>query len=129
MDLSTIDTLAVAEKGWEYTWVHPKTGIASDMTFSLYGAGSSAFKKGQAKIDQYHKNHERSGKKEDDDELQNLHAGLLALCTRGWKGVTKNGKEVEFSFDNAVDIYTNYPLVANQVLGEIYNVIEQLEKN
>ena len=129
MDFTKVDTISAAEKGFDYTFVDPRTGEDTDAVFSLYGVGSRAYKQGQQKIDAYRSLQEKRGKKVDDEELETLHAELLAKCTRGWKGVTEGDKVLEFSYDNAVQLYSKYPVLSSQIISEVFNVIDKLEKN
>lgn len=42
-------------------------------------------------------------------------AKLLAVVTVGWKGLKFGGKEYEFSADNAIKLYNEYPWIKDQV--------------
>lgn len=129
MDFAKVDTIAAAEKGFTYTFVDPRTGKDTDAVFDLYGVGSHAYKQGQAKIDAYRKLQEKRGKQVDEDEVEHLHAELLAKCTRGWKNVEIEGKKIEFTPENAIELYSKYPVVSGQIIAEVFNVIDKLEKN
>ena len=129
MDFAKVDTISAAEKGFDYTFIDPRTGEDTDAVFSLYGVGSRAYKQGQAKIDAYRSLQEKRGKKVDDEDLELLHAELLAKCTRGWKNVEIDGKKIEFSPENAIDLYSKYPVVSSQIISEVFNVIDKLDKN
>ena len=81
MDFAKVDTISAAEKGFDYTFIDPRTGDDTDAVFSLYGVGSRAYKQGQAKIDAYRSLQEKRGKKVDEGGLELLHAELLSKCT------------------------------------------------
>ena len=49
--------------------------------------------------------------------------------TIGWKNITRNGKEIVFSVEEAGKIYSEYPLIGNQVAEFILNEQNFLKKN
>lgn len=129
MDFSTVDTLAAAEKGFDYTFIHPVTKEETDCVISVIGAGSRPYKQAMAKIEAYKNNQFKRGKSPDDEVLEELHVEMLAKCTKGWKNVQEGGKDVPFNYENAKRMYSAYPVMANQVLEAIHNIEEMLEKN
>jgi phage/plasmid-associated DNA primase len=50
-----------------------------------------------------------------DFDLKDESVELLAKCTKGWSGITESGKEVPFSYENAVKLYTKYLWLREQI--------------
>lgn len=112
-DLAKLDTSKTAEEGAELHVAHPATGEDLGIKISLIGMDSKTFrdisksrataslKKKSRDIDLY------QGEAESID--------LLAKCTKGWEGITEDGIEVKFSYENAVKLYTKYLWLKEQV--------------
>jgi len=126
MDLKNIDTIAAAEKGFTHTFILPN-GSDSDLKVTVLGAGSRAYKQAMAKIEAYKQQCYKRNKTPEDEVLEEMHIKMLASCTKSWEGVEEDGKEVKFSADEAIRVYTAYPLLSNQVIEAIHNVLAQLE--
>ena len=112
-DLATLDTAKVAEEGAELRVAHPTTGEDLGITITLIGTDSKTFRdisKSRATASLKKKTREI-----DLDQNESDAVDLLAKCTKGWSGVTENGKEVAFSFDNAVQLYTKYLWLREQI--------------
>lgn len=123
-----LDTISAAEKGFTYT-VKDIDGVDTDCLIDVLGVGSRVHKQAQAKIDKQMAVFAGRNKTMDDDQSNELYIELLAKCTKGWINVEEDGKQVEFSYDNAVDMYTKYPVLRNQVLAAIHDVKAMLEGN
>lgn len=123
-----MDTLAAAEKGFTYTVVDLDDND-TDCTVDVLGVGSRVFKQAKQRIDNQESQAAKKGKTLDEDLSNDLWVELLAKCTKGWKNVEEDGKPVEFSYDNAVRMYTAYPYLRNQILAAIHDVKSMLEKN
>ena len=54
---------------------------------------------------------------------------VTPLLTIGWKNITRNGKEIVFSVEEAGKLYADYPLIGNQVAEFILNEQNFLKKN
>jgi len=134
MDFAKRDILAVAEKGFDFIWTDPIPDLSPDaekepdVVISLLGAGSRVHKQAAARLDAYHAQCQRTGKPADAEHIKQLITELTAKCTTGWKNVAVDGKDVPFSYENAVDMYTKYPILREPVFEAIHNVIVQLEK-
>lgn len=122
------DTIGAAEKGFTYI-VKDFDEVETDCTIDVVGVGSRIFKQAKQKIDNQESIYLRKGKKMDEDTSNELWVELLAKCTKGWKNVEEDGKQMEFSFDNAVYMYSSYPFLRNQVLAAIHDVKAMLEGN
>ena len=112
-DLAKLDTAKVAEEGAELHVAHPTTGEDLGITITLIGTDSKTFRdisKSRATASLKKKTREI-----DLDQNESDAVDLLAKCTKGWSGITENGKEVAFSYDNAVQIYTKYLWLREQI--------------
>lgn len=123
-----MDTISAAEKGFWYT-VKDLEEIDTDCEIEVVGVGSRIFKQAKQKIDNQEFVYAKRGKKMDEDTSNDLWVELLAKCTKGWKNVEEDGKQMEFSFDNAVYMYSSYPFLRNQVLAAIHDLRSMLEGN
>lgn len=110
MDLSTLlpkDSAAIKLK-------HPVSGsIIDDVEISITGHDSATFKnaiKARAKAQIARKKGDVDFEANDKESIE-----LLATCTTGWCGISEGGKELPFSFANAVYIYTKYNWIREQV--------------
>ena len=122
------DTLSAAEKGFTYI-LKDFDGIEQDASVDVLGVGSRIHKQAQQKIDNQVAIFDKRGKKMDEDQSNELYIEMLAKCTKGWKNIEEDGKAVEFSFDNAVRMYTDYPFLRNQILAAVHDVKAMLEGN
>jgi len=127
MDLKKIDVIAAAEKGFEFTIKEP-SGDETDIVIEVLGAHSRIYKQENAKIEAYKEQQWKRGKQPDQEILEEKHIAMFAACTKGWKGIEEDGKAVPFSKEEAVRIYAAYPVIANQVIEAVHNVVGQLEK-
>ena len=112
-DLAKLDTAKVAEEGAELHVAHPTTGEDLGITITLIGTDSKTFRdisKSRATASLKKKTREI-----DLDQNESDAVDLLAKCTKGWSGITENGKEIAFSYDNAVQLYTKYLWLREQI--------------
>ena len=112
-DLAKLDTAKVAEEGADLHVAHPTTGEDLGITITLIGTDSKTFRdisKSSATASLKKKTREI-----DLDQNESDAVDLLAKCTKGWAGITENGKEVAFSYDNAVQLYTKYLWLREQI--------------
>lgn len=112
-DLAKLDTAKVAEEGVELHVAHPTTGEDLGIVITLIGTDSKTFRdisKSRATASLKKKTREIDLDQNESDAVE-----LLAKCTKGWTGITENGKEVAFSYDNAVQLYTKYLWLREQI--------------
>ena len=112
-DLAKLDTAKVAEEGAELHVAHPTTGEDLGITITVIGTDSKTFRdisKSRATASLKKKTREI-----DLDQNESDAVDLLAKCTKGWSGITENGKEIAFSYDNAVQLYTKYLWLREQI--------------
>ena len=112
-DLAKLDTAKVAEEGAELRVAHPTTGEDLGITITLIGTDSKTFRdisKIRATMALKKKTREIDLDQNESDAVE-----LLAKCTKGWSGITENGKDIPFSYDNAVQLYTKYLWLREQI--------------
>lgn len=112
-DLATLDTSKVAEEGAELLVEHPTTGEDFGIKITLIGTDSKTFRdlsKSRATASLKKKSRDIDF---DQGEAESIE--LLAKCTKGWEGITEDGIEVPFSYENAVKLYTKYLWLKEQV--------------
>ena len=112
-DLAKLDTAKVAEEGAELRVAHPTTGEDLGIVITLIGTDSKTFRdisKIRATMALKKKTREIDLNQNEQDSIE-----LLARCTKGWSGITENGKDIPFSHENAVELYTKYLWLREQI--------------
>lgn len=114
-DLSSIDTVKDANAGAEIQLYHPTQGTDLGIFIRVVGKDSDLFKKVQREQNQKRvaKLQRTSFRGQIDQDAEAVQ--LLAGCTQGWSGMILSSKEVPFSQENAIAIYTKYPWIREQV--------------
>lgn len=125
MDLtnSNFDLTASADVPQKLTLLDPRTGediLSKDgtpVTITILGRDSTIAKKEGKRRSQemINKSLRSSGKKLSVDEAQEGAISLLAKLTIGWEGLTDNGVSYDFSYDNAVALYSKFVWIREQV--------------
>lgn len=114
-DLGSIDTIKDANTGAEVELYHPIEGTDLGITVRVVGHDGDLFKQIQAeqnrkRIQKMQKTQFKGVVDADQEAIE-----LLAGCTQGWAGMVLGGKEVPFSYENAVALYTKYPWMKEQI--------------
>lgn len=116
---SLLDIATIAELGEaEVEIKHPTTGAPTGATVTL--AGPEHPKRKQLIFTRTRKlraKFQKSGKVQLDDPEDEEVDGVayLAACTLGWKKIGENGKEIPFTPQAAVDLYTRIGWLRAQV--------------
>jgi len=134
VDLSAIDTVKGSNDGCDVNIYHPGTMVDLDITINVLGKDSDEWMKNQyAAQRKYQAKVTKGGYRSsvsllpDPEEVARRDRELLAKCTRSWSGVELDGKELEFSTDNAVMVYERFPWVKEQIdiaIGDRANFIK-----
>lgn len=111
-DLDLFDTRTRSEQGEEVQIQHPVHG-PTDIFISVLGRDSE---KVRAHLKRMQARKRTTGKSEEKEGAE-----FLASITLGWRGISKEGKSYEFSFQNAVDLYMSYELVSGQVAAFVFD--------
>lgn len=114
-DLAKLDTTNLAEKGTALELRHPVTMEKLGASILLAGADSHIYRNAQQKIAERRL---ANGVKSNVPKLDGMQAegiDLLAICTLGWDNVILNGEAIPFSHDAAVELYTHFIWIKEQV--------------
>jgi hypothetical protein len=123
--LSEIDTKAGADAGAELQLLRldasPLLNKKKEpITLTLLGSDSSLYRRlnrelGRARLARMQKSRTTATTDEELDRIEKEDIDLLARITTGWSGIldTKD-KPIPFSLENAVDLYTKFPVAREQ---------------
>ncbi len=119
VDLSSLDSIEAANKGAPVELYSPITGKDLNIRVFLVGRDSDTFKEASTeqnrrRIQKMSKGGFRPGNAPIDDSDKEGIA-LLAACTTGWENMLLEGKQVPFSRKAAIDIYTRFPWIKEQI--------------
>lgn len=92
---------------------HPVSGDELDAKIKVYGKDSSVFQnaiKQRAKAQITRKSKDIDLESNEKDSIE-----LLADCTKDWQGISEGGKQIECTRQNAIDIYTKYKWIREQI--------------
>ncbi|RPJ79132.1 MAG: hypothetical protein EHM13_13770 [Acidobacteria bacterium] len=117
MELSRFDSVTKAEAGAELVLVDPVSKTDTGAAIILYGADSAIHKSARKEIDARNK---ALGRTLSLEEQADQIAEILARCTKGWRGITENGKDVPFSQAKAKEIYVAYPEIHDRVATFVF---------
>lgn len=140
IDLADLDTVAACDQGADIQILHPVTRAPTGAVITVLGSDSAVFKN---KVREDANRRRRilaaqnsRGKKEEvrtieEDEKDNI--ALLAACTFGWTHDGKpslllGGKDVAFSKEAAIEVYTKYPFIFEQVREAITELENFMKK-
>ena len=119
IDLASIDTVAGANKGFDVSIYHPGTLEDLGITITVLGKDSDLYRQKSTKMQQKRLDKlAKGGFRKKNMNIDGSDADairLLAECTTGWIGVIENKEEIPFSVDNAIDLYTKYPWMREQI--------------
>jgi hypothetical protein len=122
IDLSSLDTAAACEKGFELELVHPVTKAPLGQFISVLGKDSKTFRDHirRASNDRLRKQAmaQRRGKDADVLTIEQIEAeaiDLLVVCTTAFRDVSYKGAMLVFSEDAARKLYTEQTWIRGQV--------------
>jgi hypothetical protein len=131
IDLSSLDTAAACDKGFELELKHPITNEPIGAFISVVGKDSKTFEDFVRKQsnDRLRRNfqNQRRGKDAEAPTVEQIETdaiNLLVACTTGFRNVTYKGSLLTFSEENARLLYTEQKWVRSQVdeaVGDIEN--------
>ena len=133
IDLASMDTVKGSNEGFDVKIYHPSTLVDLGIVINVLGKDSDEFQK----ISRAQQKKRMAKMTKGGFRVQNLTLApeeveqdgleLLAKCTRSWTGVVIEGKEIEFSHDNALMVYDRFPWIKEQVdmaIGDRANFIK-----
>lgn len=134
IDLSSLDTAAACDKGFELALVHPVTKAPVGAFITVVGKDSKTFddfvkRQSNDRLRKQFQN-QRRGKDADAPTVEQIETdaiSLLVACTTAFRDVTYKGAVLTFSEDNARLLYTEQKWVRAQVdeaIGDIENFMQ-----
>lgn len=121
MDLSKLNVSALADAGVTVQLRHPATGekLTNDkgeaMTIVVAGSDSALFRgELKSRIRQANLNKKRKDEL-DIDDIEKRGVELISKCTLSWSGLQMDGKDLPFSYQAAVKLYSEHGWIKEQV--------------
>lgn len=122
MELDEFDTKTKSNEGAEIELLSLKTRAKSGVFIKVLGIDSDLFQDLKAQRSRELMDAVQARGKDYNptrEEIDLASCEMLAKCTLGWRGLTEGGKEVEFSYAKAVDLYVKYPRIRDQINAAI----------
>lgn len=101
------------ESGAELVITHPETGEPTSIVLTIAGPDSKTRKKADARI--INDRLKLRVRKVSGELLQQEGIQLLAGVIIAWRGVVENGKDIEYSPQNAASLLTRFGFIKEQV--------------
>lgn len=116
-DFTTRDVAQKAEEGAELEVLDPVTGDGVGVFIILAGADSTIHRKATATIAKRRMSNMKGFRNMalDPEKFEAEGIEVLAACTLGWRGVVVDGAPLPCSRDNAIQLYTRFPWLREQV--------------
>jgi hypothetical protein len=114
MDINCFDTKTRADEGVEIELSDLKTGRPAGVFIKVIGSDGDRFSQLTTERARQLRDITSRGEASKAD-IDRLASQLLAGCTIGWRGLTRNGDEYPYSPAAALDLYTNYPAIREQI--------------
>lgn len=120
MDLNALDTSASSNEGvkMEVEGIDGATILQKDgkpVTITLLGIDSETMQKRQNELTNDTMKKGFRPKPQSAEKMRSERVKTLALATVTWDGVEIDGKELTFSYENALSLYRRLPALAEQV--------------
>jgi hypothetical protein len=126
IDLSTMDTVAGSNEGFDVQIFHPGTNEDLDIVINVLGKDSDEFLKTsraqqKRRLGKIGKGGFRAAQSQvSPEEMEADGITLLAACTKSWRQgekatLTLEGKELPCTKENAIMVYERFPWIKEQV--------------
>lgn len=112
MDLSNYKTTDA-----EWVLITDPLGNPTDIKILIASRDSDVFRKQTRKISELERKRGTKGLKA--VETERMWIETLAKCTLEWENLEDDGKNIPLTLENAIEIYTKYPFVMEQILNFI----------
>lgn len=130
LDLAKTNIAEAAEAGAEFELLLPKSNASTGAFVKIRGEESEIVRKHGRKV--FNESQARAamlrkrGKEDqpmtlEEAEEQLTDAAIVRVIS--WRGLTENGKEVEFNVENAKRIFKQHPWIRDQILEESKTLI------
>lgn len=116
MNIKSLESKKV-NNGSDLTIRHPVTGEKTDIVITLLSADSQKYQNGLNRLADKRSRMLLKGKRRNLSiaELRTENIELYAECTLGWKNISFDKTPFEYSRENAVALYTDFPWIFEQV--------------
>ncbi len=115
-DFANYDIAAIAERGTTFQLLNPKSGMPSGVTMQVYGGDARSYRtnlrRGQDAVAAAPEKEPTDA----DDALLLSRARAAAAAVMSWSGVYVEDQEIEFNYNNAVELFSRYSWAADQVI-------------
>lgn len=130
MDLRKLDSVTKSEEG---VWVPILlNGERTGIEFKIKGIDSKAFKSQSNAIRKYVQSKEKKHENTDVETMNEKMIQLIASITVDWRdtseegvkkgadksGLIVDGEVLKFNLENAITVYTSYPMIADQIASD-----------
>lgn len=105
MDLDALKIAEKSEEGEILTILHPVSFEETDIKIKLAGMDSARYRNKVKQIAEKEKVRKKTNI--DFDGIEKRGAEILAACTIDWKGIQRGGDTIPFSYENAVELYSD----------------------
>ncbi len=114
MDFNKLCTAEAHDKGAELTIIDPIDFTETDFVITLQGRDSKSFRfKNKSNMSKA-LNRLQKGETPTDEELDELDVDTLVECTTCWRGLFNGDDEIEFTKEQAKQLYLAAPSVREQ---------------
>jgi hypothetical protein len=114
-DLMDLDTSRLANEGVEVQLLHPTTREPLPAFITIRGMDSDAFQVIDMRLADARLKNLRRGQVQTAQERQHERCMVLASVTIGWRGVSLDGAELDFSVANAEKVYNRFKWITEQL--------------
>jgi len=125
LDLAKVNVAALSEKGYEFELKLPEVNTPTGAFIKVRGASSDTVLKYQKRAFNEQQIKENQAKKKNRpldpmmiEDYDDASIDSAIVRTIGWRGITDGGVEVEFSPENAKEIYSKHPWIRFAVITE-----------
>ena len=108
IDLASLDTAALCERGAELELNSPATGEPLGVYLTLAGVDSKAWRRAASALAE---KRARQRHRVTADEVRTGTIEILARCTLAWRGVVVSGQELPCNVENARELYSRFPWI------------------
>lgn len=115
IDLASFNSFIEAQNGRDCTIINPKTGEPMTMKVTVSGRDSPRFRAAVRWTSRRQLARAAAGEADNDQIDAEDTAEYIARLCSGWSGFLVDGKELEFSIENAKKVFLAYPFIQTQV--------------
>jgi hypothetical protein len=114
MDISKLNTVTTSEQG-KWLDILDGDGVKTGIRIKVVGIDSKKFKSESQKLAKYLER-QREEKNKDYDGVEYKTISMAVAITVDWENIEEDGKVLEFDKETGERVYTNAPIITEQVL-------------